>query len=283
MNQKNKQLVIILSIAAVLILISALFLMRKEKQEDMGEIIATVNGNPVYDKELQDFITDFLNARVPLDINNLTDEQKKGLLTQYGVERKIYHDAEASNIASEPATKKKLEATRSAILKEAYLDKMANENITEEAINARYKTKLPELKEKVKGKKEYHASHILVKTQDEAKKVESELKTKSFAEVAKSYSIDNASKVKGGDLGFFTLDKMIKDFADKVATLSPGETSKPFSTEFGWHIVKLQEIRDAAPPSLDKIQASIRQELYYETLQKHIGELSKEVTIELKE
>jgi peptidyl-prolyl cis-trans isomerase C len=109
------------------------------------------------------------------------------------------------------------------------------------------------------SKQEYHAKHILVATEPFAQKVVDRLqKGEKFEDIAKHESMDS-SKDNGGDLGWFTLDKMVKPFSDAVSTLKAGEyTHKPVQTQYGWHVIELVETRDLQPPPYDN---NVRQRL----------------------
>ncbi len=102
---------------------------------------------------------------------------------------------------------------------------------------------------------EYHAAHILVETEDEAKAIEADLKNGGdFAAIAKDKSKDPGSGANGGDLGWFGLGMMVPEFEKAVVTMKPGEISDPVQTQFGWHIIKLEDTRIKAAPSMDQMR-----------------------------
>jgi peptidyl-prolyl cis-trans isomerase C len=109
---------------------------------------------------------------------------------------------------------------------------------------------------------EIKASHILVKTEDEANDVASKLKNGSkFPELAKTLSLDKASGAKGGDLGYFGRGKMVPEFERAVLSLKPGELSDPVSTRFGYHIIRLDDIKEGKLASFEQSAASIKKQL----------------------
>jgi peptidyl-prolyl cis-trans isomerase C len=107
---------------------------------------------------------------------------------------------------------------------------------------------------------EIHARHILVKTEDEAKEVIKELDAgKDFAELAKEKSTD-PNKSDGGDLGYFARGRMVKEFEEAAFTMPVGTYSKtPVKTDFGYHVIKIEDKRDAPPPPLDQVQDQVKQ------------------------
>ena len=103
---------------------------------------------------------------------------------------------------------------------------------------------------------EVHARHILVPSEDEAKAALARVKGgEDFAKVADELSKDTGSK--GGDLGFFTKDKMVAEFADAAFKVAPGSISDPVKTQFGWHIIKVEEKRPVAFPPLDTVKEQV--------------------------
>ena len=115
-----------------------------------------------------------------------------------------------------------------------------------------------ELKENYKP--EIKASHILVKDEATAKKVKEELgQGKSFEDLAKQYSEDTGSKEKGGDLGYFTAGKMVKEFEDAAYKMKKDEVSEPVKSQFGYHIIKVTDIKEQKP--FDEVKGDIKKDL----------------------
>ncbi len=131
-------------------------------------------------------------------------------------------------------------------------------------------------------KLEYHARHILVATEAFAGKIVAELeKGAKFDDVAKRESMD--SKENGGDLGWFTPDRMVKPFADAVVALKPGEyTHAPVQTQFGWHIIKLEETRDLAAPPYENVKQRVEQMVQAKKFKSYVDDLMKTAKVEKK-
>jgi peptidyl-prolyl cis-trans isomerase C len=109
----------------------------------------------------------------------------------------------------------------------------------------------------ITGEQEVHARHILVETEDDAKAVEEELKKGAdFAELAKKKSKDPGAS-DGGDLGFFTKDQMVPEFSAVAFALEPGKVSDPVKTQFGWHVIKVEEKRSRKAPDFDQVKGQI--------------------------
>jgi peptidyl-prolyl cis-trans isomerase C len=129
-------------------------------------------------------------------------------------------------------------------------------------------------------KTEYHASHILVPTKEKAEQLIKKLKGGAkFEDLAKTESTDN-SKTNGGDLGWFTTAKMVKPFGEAVKGLKKGDfTAEPVQTQYGWHIIKLQDTRDAP---LDQMKAQLSNPIMQKKFQTYIDGLKKNAKIEKK-
>ncbi|MEA3275734.1 MAG: peptidylprolyl isomerase [Pseudomonadota bacterium] len=129
---------------------------------------------------------------------------------------------------------------------------------------------------------EYKARHILVKSEDEAKKVIGELEGGSdFSELAKTSSLGPTGK-QGGDLGWFDSDQMVKPFTEAVATMTPGEYSKtPVQTQFGWHVILLEETREGEPPAFEDVKDELVVALQRDQLASYISGLREKANLQL--
>src|ERR1700731_3560433 len=149
--------------------------------------------------------------------------------------------------------KKRLAFTRSRLLMDSLLASEGKAATTDDAMKKVYESASKE----ITGEDEVHARHILVETEDEAKAVEEELKKGAdFAELAKKKSKDPGAS-DGGDLGFFTKDQMVPEFSAVAFALEPGKISDPVKSQFGWHIIKVEEKRDRKPPDFAQVKAQI--------------------------
>lgn len=130
-----------------------------------------------------------------------------------------------------------------------------------------------------RGNKEYKVSHILVKTEDEAKAVVEQLKKSKFEDVAMDKSQDPGSSVKGGDLGWAVPSNFVKPFADAMVALNKGQVSAPVQSQFGWHIIKLEDARDMKVPAFEEVKPNLTQHMQQQLVQKAIAEQRAKATI----
>ena len=129
--------------------------------------------------------------------------------------------------------------------------------------------------------REYHARHILVDDKTVAESITKELKGGAdFAKLAAKRSKDSSSK-NGGDLGWFTLDTMVKPFADALRVMTPGQlTEQPVQSQYGWHVIKLEESRATSAPPFDEVKDRVKMIVQRKKLQTHLEELRKAAKVE---
>ena len=141
-----------------------------------------------------------------------------------------------------------------------------------------------ELSKELDGKKEYSISHIVVKTEETANKVLKELtssKSTKFSDLAKKYSIDEESSNKGGSLDYILEDNMIKEIAEVATTLKINEVSKPIQTKFGWHLIKVSDVRDAQSLPFEAVKESIKNQLTQDVVNKINSKITNNAKIEI--
>jgi peptidyl-prolyl cis-trans isomerase C len=161
--------------------------------------------------------------------------------------------AEDKKVEDSDDFKKRMGFTRSRLLMDSLLASEGKAATTDEAMKKVYE----DASKQISGEQEVHARHILVDTEEEAKAVKAELdKGADFAELAKKKSKDPGAS-DGGDLGFFTKDQMVPEFSAVAFALEPGKISDPVKSQFGWHIIKVEEKRNRKPPEFDQVKAQI--------------------------
>ena len=169
-----------------------------------------------------------------------------------------------------------LEMAKQSILAGAYIQEYAKKHpIADDVLKQEYEA----LKQRV-GNKEYKLSHILVSSEEEAKKVAAEVKKGKFAKVAKAKSKDPGSKDNGGELGWAVPSNFVQPFGEAVVKLKKGEISAPVQTQYGWHIIKLEDTRELKVPSFEEVKPNIEKRLQQQAIQKYIEEMRSKAKIE---
>lgn len=208
-----------------------------------GDEVATVNGQPISKAAFQEAV-----AGLPPHMQDRvsTLEGREALLDDLITQEVLLQESRRAGVDKDAAVQKQLENIRRQILIQAVIQKIADTDVTDEKVAAYYKEHKAEFQQ-------VRASHILVDTEEQAKDVKRRVvKGGEFAALAKELSTDPSAQDNGGDLGFFRKDQMVKPFADKAFAMKVGEISDPVKTEFGYHIIKVSEIKDAEPiESLD--------------------------------
>jgi peptidyl-prolyl cis-trans isomerase C len=181
------------------------------------------------------------------------------------------------HLDQDPEVQLRLKRFEDRLIQEAYLNRAIKAAETEDQLKARYETFI---KDKA-GREEVHARHILVKTEAEAKSIIAELnKGADFAELAKKDSVDPGAS-SGGDLGYFGRDDMVKEFADAAFALPAGQyTKEPIKTQFGWHVIKVEDHRAKAPPSFEDARQEVSQLVARDVVEAKLKELRSGAKIE---
>ncbi|OAI21274.1 peptidylprolyl isomerase [Methylomonas lenta] len=202
---------------------------------------------------------------------------KEQLLEELIQRELLIQQALQKKLDQSPDVVERMATVKNSLLSQAALQDYLKANpVTDEEIKVEYDTKMANMGE------EYKARHILVKTEDEAKKVIAELdKGGDFQAIAKKQSIDPMG-AEGGDLGWFTADRMVPPFSEAVVVLENGKyTKQPVQTQFGWHVILREESRALTPPPYDAVKEQIRPMLQRQKAQTMIESLRNSAKVEI--
>ncbi len=239
---------------------------------DADPVVATVNGKEIhrsYLLEQQQGIPQLRQVPLEMVYDQLLDHAITGQL--------ILEQANKQKLKDDPQVKAAFKDAETRILQQAFLAKQVDKDISEDAIKARYE----EMKKTMPPKEEVKARHILVDSEDLAKAVIADLKSGvSFEDEAKAKTKDPSGKTNGGDLGYIGKDETVPEFSEAAFKLKPGEvTQTPVKTQFGWHVIKVEDRRVAPPPTYDEAKPQIKGELAQQDVQKIIDGLQKTASI----
>mgnify|MGYP000259329176 CR=1 FL=1 len=184
--------------------------------------------------------------------------------------------AEDKKIENTDDFKKRLTFTRKRLMMDSLLAAEGKAATTADAMKKVYE----EAAKQITGETEVHARHILVETEDEAKAVVEELKKGAdFAELAKKKSKDPGAS-DGGDLGFFTKDQMVPEFSAVAFTLEPGKISDPVKSQFGWHVIKVEEKRNRKAPDFEQVKGQIETYVTRKAQAEYVAKLREVAKVE---
>ncbi len=238
--------------------------------------VAIVNGTTLSRAEFDIYVKGLLQGKQ----QELTPEQKNQVLDEMISMQLLSAQAEKEGLDKDPDTAAQLEVLRIRVLADAESQKyLKGQEPTDAQLHAEYDTAIASM-----DKTEYHARHILVSSKDQADQILKKLKGGAkFEDLAKSQSLDTGSKANGGDLGWFTTSHMVKPFADAVKDLKKGEiTPQPVQTQYGWHVIQLEDTREAAPPPFDQVKAQLVNAVIRKKLEAYVEDLKKNAKIEKK-
>jgi len=237
-------------------------------------VVAIVNGQQIRLSELE-----IAQQALPPQYRNMPIQAVFPALLDRIVDSKlVVADGRKNKITDDAAFKKRMAFVEDQVLQDFWLQREIAKRVTPEKMQQRYQERL----KSTPAEEEVHARHILVSTEDEAKALIAELKKgANFDKLAKEKSTDKASGAEGGDLGWFKKSDMVKEFADAAFSLKKGDlTDTPVKTQFGYHVIKLEDRRQAPPPTFEELSDQIREELARETVTQIIDQLRAGAKIE---
>ena len=220
--------------------------------QDADAVVAKVGKLEITQSEL-----DLAIANLDPQLAQLPDEQKKVAALSGAIDVKLLAgNADGEGLKDDAEFKKRMAFIADRELHNLYFKKHVVDAVTEDEVKARYEKEIAALPKQ----EEVRARHILVKTEEEAKAIIADLDAgKDFVELAKEKSTD-PNKSEGGDLGYFTKGRMVPEFEEAAFTMEKGSYSKvPTKTQFGFHVIKVEDKRDAAPPAYEQVAQQIRQ------------------------
>lgn len=231
-------------------------------------VVATVNGTEITLGELI-----VLREKLPAQYQSLPDDVLfKGLIDQ------AVQQAALSQSVGAPTKRDELWIATEGrnYLAGKALQAVVAAAVTDEALQAAYDAKYTA----AAPEKEFNAAHILVDSEEKAKELKAQIDGGAdFAELAKANSTDTGSGANGGELGWFRKGMMVAPFEEAVAAMTAGKVSDPVKTDFGWHIIKLNEVRDAAKPSLEDVRKELTSAIQQKAVEDHIAKITAEATI----
>ena len=237
--------------------------------------IATVNGVAI-SSELYDLFLKAVTGKSPAE---LPPEVKAQMLDQLINMQLAAQAAEKDGLDKNPETKARAELLHTQILAEAASEKYIKSHpVSESEVKAEYDAQIAAMP------KEFKARHILVESKELTESVIRELSAGGdFAKLAKAESKDPGSAKDGGELGWFSGSAMVKPFSDAVAALQKGEITKtPVQTQFGWHVIQLEDTRTQEAPPFEQVKQQVESMVQRKKLQTYLDELRKTAQIQKK-
>src|ERR1700760_4592185 len=242
------------------------------RAEEANPVLAKVNGAEIRASDVA-LAEEELGPRLA----QMDPATKKENVLSFLIDMKIVSkEAEDKKIADRDDFKTRLAFARNRLLMDNLLAAEGKAATTDENMKKVYE----DAAKQISGEQEVHARHILVETEDQAKKIADDLKKGAdFAELAKKESKDPGAS-DGGDLGFFTKDQMVPEFSTAAFALEPGKTSDPVKSQFGWHIIKVEEKRKRKAPDFEQVKSQIETYVQRKAQADYVGKLREAAKIE---
>lgn len=285
MRKSEKKILTICIIVSLTILFSIEFVAlryfyRKYIYYDKGSPIAKVGNIKIYSNDIQERLY-YLNQQSEdknISLDSIDEEMLKAVLYEIYIEKilkKEFYKKKFDNNHINYLTN----SFKNNLIKEKYLKDYIINNINESDLQKKYDYLIKDIKDKEERK----ISHILVETEEEAERIIKLLKRNyNFEYQAEKYSIDKASAINGGSLGYLMKNEIeLKDFANIAFILKQGEISKPLKTEHGWHIIKVDDIRQTELKSFDEVKDTVRQLLEQDLINDFLLNITKDIKIKM--
>jgi peptidyl-prolyl cis-trans isomerase C len=236
-------------------------------------IVAKVDGTDIRQSDLAAAEEDIGQNLPPMQ----ADAKRDYLITYVTDMLIIAKAADAKKLGDGADFKRRAAIARNKLLMEALLTDVAKTAVTD----AEMKKVYAEATKAMGDEKEVHARHILVEKEDDAKAILADLKKGGdFAAIAKEKSKDPGSKENGGDLGYFAKDQMVPEFAEAAFKLDKGQLSEPVKTQFGWHVLKVEDKRSRPVPDFEKVKDQVEQYVVRKAQADLVTKLRSEAKIE---
>lgn len=236
----------------------------QEEQPDRSQLlIATVDGQEIRQADVSALV-----ATLPPQTQQLPREQLLPLVLQELINNKILVKlARRDGLDKEPEFERQIKSAAEQILRQIFLEQLSEAALNDEAIQKYYDENIGS----AKGNVEVRARHILLETEEDALAVVEEIESGgNFERLARDRSTGPSAPA-GGDLGYFTRDAMVAPFAEAAFAMAVGEVSEPVQTRFGWHIIKVEDRRETAPPPLEQVRDEITRQLFRQVVQNAIS------------
>lgn len=238
------------------------------------KVVATIDGKPITEGDLA-----IAESEVGGDMGTMPPQQKKMSLLEFLIDNQLFAEAaEAEKLGEGSDFETRLKYLKRRALRELYFDKVIKSSVTDADARKTYDDQVKLLK----PEEEVSARHILVETEDQAKALKEKIDSGAdFAALAKENSKDPGSKEDGGNLGYFGHGQMVPQFEEVVFKLRKGEVSNPIKTQFGWHLVKLEDRRTKQPPAFEVVKDRIVQSMLLQKAQRTAVSLRSKAKIEI--
>jgi peptidyl-prolyl cis-trans isomerase C len=236
-------------------------------------VIAKVNGKTITDTDMK-----LAEAEIGTDLGSLPEATRRRVLVEFLIENQLFADAaEGQKLGAGQSFDERMQYWRRRALRDSYFDRSVRDTISDVDAKKFYDNQVSGLK----PEEEVRARHILVDSKDKAREIfEKIAHGTDFAQLAKEHSKDPGSKDQGGELGFFKRGQMVPQFEEAAFKLKKGEVSEPFESQFGWHIVRVDDRRQRAALPFEAVKERVVASMIHQKAQQIAADLRGKAQIE---
>lgn len=241
----------------------------------LDTVVATVGGETITEADIA-----FAAEDLQQELQQMPPADRKAFLVTVLIDMKVMAKAARDqNMDDTEIFKRRLQYLEERALRRAFFSEKIASEVTEEAVQAAYEA----IVAAYQPQEEVRARHILVATKEDAEAIRTELANgKPFEALAMEKSTDPSAKQNGGDLGFFQRGMMVKPFEEAAFALTePGQISEPVESQFGWHVIRLEERRQSQPATLDSMRAQLQQQVMFKAFEDSVGALKQGLEIDI--
>ncbi|WP_158541624.1 peptidylprolyl isomerase [Pelagibacterium lacus] len=242
---------------------------------DPATVIATVGASEITEGDLV-----LAAEELAAELQSVPADQRRAFLLTVLIDMKLMAGAAREDGLAESADfQKRLAYLEDQALRREFFNQIVETRVTDEAIEAAY----DELAAEYVAEPEVRARHILVESEEEASRIRAEIEDgKSFEDAAAEYGTDG-TRATGGDLGYFSSGMMVPEFEEAAFALEVGALSQPVQSQFGWHLIKLEDRRMSAAPPLEQVRQQVAQQVLYESYEAAIDEIRADIEISIED
>jgi peptidyl-prolyl cis-trans isomerase C len=238
-----------------------------------SRIVATINGKAITEGELN-----LANAEIGAELGNVPEETKRRVLIEFMIESQLLADAaDSAKLGQGADFEQRTRYWRRRALRDTYFENKIKGAVTDAEARTFYDGQVAQMK----PEEEIKTRHILVESEDVAKQIREKIAHgANFAQMAKEHSKDPGSKDDGGELGYFGRGQMVPQFEEAAFKLQKGDLSEPVQTQFGWHLIQLDDRRQRKPPEFGDVKERLMAAMVHRKAQEIVAELRGKAKIE---
>lgn len=243
------------------------------EQPSADTVIATVNGENITEADLA-----FAAEDMAQELGNVPAAQRRAFLASVLIDMKVMASAaRAENMQDSDVFKRRQKYLEDRALRRAYFAEEIAPSVTPESVQSAYDEMIADFE----PQEEIRARHILVADKEDAEAIRAEIEAgKPFEDAASENSIDGSAQ-NGGDLGFFRRGMMVPPFEEAAFALEVGEVSEPVESQFGWHLIKLEDRRESTPPPFEQVAPQVQQQVLVKAFDDVVNALKADAQIEV--